>query len=98
MFVLELNESELNESFESGNTKSIISQCYDIMKLRFVGIPVNIPSECQTDAMKREIIRFSLEKEHSSSRDSYVDAYSDDSYGNFYNNPITSRIRNVRFN
>ena len=68
------------------------------MKLRLVGIPLNVPSECKTVAMTREIIRFAQEKEQSSSRDSYLDDYSDDSYDNFYNNPITSRIRNVRFN
>ena len=67
-----------------------------MVKLRFFGIPLNIPSECETDAMKRAIIR--LKKEESSSRDSYLDDYSDDSNGNFYNNPLTSRIRNVRFN
>ena len=93
---------ESYESFESGDTKSIISDCYNIWKLLKVGIPLTVPSECKTVAMTREgglLDKYlAQEKEQSSSRDSYLDDYSDDSYDNFYNNPITSRIRNVRFN
>ena len=67
------------------------------MKLRLTGIPLNVPSECKSlDYF--ELLRFAKEKEQSSSRDSFLDDYSDDSYGNFYNNPLTPRIRNVRFN